>query len=170
MDVDACAPERLCGIQLAWRRCYAGMMIATAGLAAAATRAAEPPALAHTLAVCHPHLRRAPLPVPVIDVSRVGDPATLHMKLDLQIDAAGAVAWKSLTSANFGLPSEQQAVLAYAQALEFSVPSIPDCWGQQMEILADVFEQRNRIGQWTTLVRLYPRYALDGAGSVVTRD
>jgi hypothetical protein len=39
-----------------------------------------------------------------------------------------------------------------------------------MEILGDVFEQRDRAGRWSTMVRLYPKYALDAGGNLITRE
>ena len=127
-------------------------------------------AMKHALGACQPHLRSQQLRVPQIGVSQSGISQGGHIKMSLSVDDTGSVTDGQITAADFGLPSEQEAVLTYAHNLSFSVPRLNDCRGRHMEILGDVFEQRDRAGRWATMVRLYPRYALDAGGNLITRE
>ena len=127
-------------------------------------------ALTHSLAACQPHLRTTQLRPPQIAVSQLGAPQDAHIRLSLSVDETGSVSDAKITVADFGLPSEQDALLGYARSLGFSVPRLDDCRGRHMEILGDVFEQHDRLGRWSTLLRLYPKYALDAGGNLVTRE
>ncbi|HEY2686025.1 MAG TPA: hypothetical protein VGI93_21125 [Steroidobacteraceae bacterium] len=127
-------------------------------------------AMTHALGACQPHLRSPQPRVPQIGASQPDISQDRHIKMSLSVDETGSVTDGQITAANFGLPSEQEAVLTYARNLSFSVPRLNDCRGRHMEILGDVFEQRDRAGRWLTMVRLYPKYALDAGGNLITRE
>jgi hypothetical protein len=119
---------------------------------------------------CHPHLLRAPARMPQIDISQSSEPSIGHIKLHFWVNGAGLVSREVLTAANYGTPQEQQAEMAYAKEMTFTVPNTPECSAREIELIGDFFESREPTGNWATFVRLYPRFSFTGDGTLSLRD
>jgi hypothetical protein len=115
--------------------------------------------------MCHPHLTSAPV-LPQIDVANIPQPNLGHLKMSLWVNGSGVVTRESVTEAGLGSAAEQSAEAAFARQLTFSLPNTADCRAREVEVIGDFFEQRTPAGQWTTLVRLYPRLTFGRSGTL----
>jgi hypothetical protein len=108
--------------------------------------------------------------MPQIDVNEVPQPNLSHIKVHFWVNGAGVVTRTLPTEATYGTPAEQQAELAFLQALRFSVPDTRDCRIRQMELIGDIAERREVTGHWATYARLYPRLAFGPTGTLQRAD
>ncbi|HEY2464661.1 MAG TPA: hypothetical protein VGI32_11425 [Steroidobacteraceae bacterium] len=123
-----------------------------------------------TLAGCQPHLQSRPVPLPQIDLSAIGDPGAQRIKMKIMVGDDGTVSEETIEQATFGLPSEHQALLNYARNLRFAVPQNEACRNLETEVIGEAFEERSRIGRWSLMIRLYPKYSLDRRGNLQIRE
>ena len=123
-----------------------------------------------TLATCSPHLLQGSSSMPQIDVNGLAQPNLGHIKVHFWVNGAGVVTHAQETMATYGTAAEQQAELAYLQALRFTVPNTRECRIRQIELIGDVFDQREVSGRWATYVRLYPRLSISSSGALRHAD
>jgi hypothetical protein len=123
-----------------------------------------------TLAACHPHLTGERSSLPQIDVQNTPQPNLGHMKIHMWVNGAGSVTRDMISEANYGSPEEQQAALAYASRLTFTLPNTKECRSREVEVIGDVFESRDAGGKWSTYVRLYPKLFFNNAGILQHTD
>ena len=124
---------------------------------------AEPPQTNESaiLAACHPHLRPNAGSVPNINVSDVPNPAAARFKVRFWVDGDGFVTQAVAIGTTTYSAADQEAALDYLKIVTFLVPNTPECHARKMEMNGLFLESRSSIGEWETILDLYPRYSFD---------
>ena len=121
------------------------------------------------LAACHPHLRPDAGSVPNIDVSDTPNPAAARLKIRFWVNGDGCVSQALVNGFTTYSAADQEAALDFLKVTTFIVPNTPECRSRKMEMNGVFLESRSSIGEWETILDLYPRYSFDGTHLVERR-